>query len=206
MPTYQVIKNVPIAKLDSYTNNGWLLESQHDQEVKIIKNINTHHTIISHSMPSNTPTYLQRGIIQRPLSRYKESPLEEAVTFGFMNHPNFEFGALTLSILRTASQSNMYRLHKCTEIAAVMANKSKHYLQIYSNFDTKEQETDYLSKLHRLFHDPKNREKLGLDKNPTKLSLSNTDFWWDIENDIFLSFDAQFMVRLSQHLNVSFHQ
>jgi hypothetical protein len=187
---------------------GWTVEGGKNETVmRIKKTVSIGGTTdFSDDIEAENVYLVQRGTIKRPLGLYKDCSLGSAVSFDYMGSAEFEFGALPKSFRRIEAQSNMYELHKVESIVGIL-NGREFTLRIYANFDTEEEKLAYIKKLEALFAGKSyTKESLRVKQiEGSKVAIQdNIDFWWDINNDVFLCFDKQFMTRIGNYLQATF--
>lgn len=210
MSIYTLHKSIPAERLDAYKNLGW-----QDSTYSVITGFQHIKKECNTKSPRNdtwdikmkAPYLVQRGQIRRPLGQHTDMPLKNAVSLDYMGAAEFEFGALPSSFRRTEAQFMLYKKVKVPSIVACTGDKGKDFtLRLFANFDTTEQEAQYLGWLEQMFAgELRMKESVGVVKAAGKIVLNDhCDFWWDIENDVFMSFDKQFMSRISEHLLKSF--
>ena len=209
MGTYRLTKEIPPSRLQAYTNLGWILDAQYDDSASIRKEVMTSGNAVDSTDIAFVQPYLcQRGLIRRPLGKHVEDTLTQAVQLEFMGAAQFERGALERSLRRVESQFLLYK--KIVGKGIIASSKGREFdLRLLANFDTPERESQYLQMLHETFLGKRySNEKMGVEiLSGDKIMLTGTaDFWWDIKNDVFFSFDKQFMARIQNHLQASFAQ
>ena len=216
MGSYNLTKWVPKARLIQYQNLGWSVAktSGHElEQVPIFKTMITRSTSDDYSELRNEPIYLvQRATIRRPLGANVGKTLSGAVAFDYMGAAEFEFGELPKSLRRIESAYSLYDLRISESITAKLNGKDLK-LRVFGNFDTTEQWNAYNQQLVDAFSGRlRLKESLRTDvimpqsnTGCVEVLLQDIDFWWDIENDVFFSFDKQFMTRLPDHLKQSFN-
>lgn len=202
---YHLRKIVPNSRLNSYLQLGWVETSGNGESTEITKTLLIKSPEQHYDCGFHNPTLIQRGKIRRPLHTQKGGTLSAAVQFDYMGASEFEYGALPRSLKRVEAQYLLYQPYTFDIIAAV--NGKDMPLQVYANFDSDEQRLQYQQALIDVANRKiKTHEATYLTVDMFgKIALSTgCDFWWDIKNDVFFSFDKQFMSRIDGHLRSSF--
>jgi hypothetical protein len=205
MGTYRLSKAIPKARSASYSNIGWSVGSSNDELAFVTKEIQTGTQDDYTDIQDRAPYLVQRGLIRRPLGQYVECTLTQAVEMEYMGAAQFEYGALPKSLRRIEAQFMLYKKVVAKNIVANIRGR-EFDLRVLANFDSPEREAEYLTQLREVIEGQRYiEERLGMDTRGGKLSVTDrTDFWWDITNDVFFSFDKQFMSRIQNHLQASF--
>ncbi len=148
--------------------------------------------------------YIQRNTINRPLGDFNGKILSNAVDHDYMGSSEFEWGALPKSMRRMQALHSAGAM-KRVKVEDIVENDKP--LFVYHGMS----DADYakwMVELRRNF----NGDKTQFTQEPTyferasrvaKNYRSEIDLWWDIENDVFWSFDKNFMKRLETHLLTS---
>lgn len=142
-----------------------------------------------------TPHLIQRCEIKRPLSDYRGKRFSEAVSLDYMGSAEFEFGALPKS-LRAMSE------HGCTLYTVPAITEGDVSLKVLCTFDDAGL-AEYTKYLQRMRNEKLGRlnTKESVQFDPAHRRYSNTDLWWDIDNNVMWSFDKAFMNSL--HVNLA---
>lgn len=144
-----------------------------------------------------TPYLIQRAEINRPLAPATVR-LSQAVNFDYMGSAEFEFGALPQSFRRIEAMADAW---KCRTVPEIMEGEMA--LRVWSAF-TDEEFEEYKGYLLRLRNPGKDsirtKEGTRFEAGREKSTYSNTDFWWDIDNDVMFGFDKTFMNRVGDYV------
>ena len=188
MAELTIRKHVPNERVNAYLNLGWekpnfqgAVESNETCLTKVVRTAASTNDEVVCSF--REPYLIQRALIRRPLGKYADATLTEAVAFDYMGAAEFEFGALPKSLRCSEAQWQLYNHHIIDGLTARREGK-EYALRMYANFEWTELEQ---------------RGKQGPLQVPER-----TDFWWDIKNCVFFAFDKQFMARVDNHLRASF--
>jgi hypothetical protein len=144
---------------------------------------------------------VQRAGIPTPLAD-TNATLTNSLNLEYMGSAEFEFGALPKSLrhLRSAhEQGNMViRL-----VPDILQGESP--LRVLSAFDD-DSFLEYTKELNKLrYENPRTKECTRFQHDYGKMwGPSNTEFWWDIDNDAMWSFNKRYMNRLVSYLENSF--
>ena len=202
MKKLTIRKTIPSSYKVSYLNLGWTeLEDLPYGQLSMQRVLYTNETTNRmDEIICTPPELLQRGCIYRPLGLHKELPLQRAVDLENMGSEEFALHKRLASLRRIESQFLLYRQTLTTNITAFDKFRKEHPLRMYHNFDTFDQLKSYIDALHKLFHDPAAGLRLQhepvLGRTTPNLALDSTDFWWDIANDVLLTFDKQFISNI----------
>lgn len=211
--TLTLYKQIPEVRKQEYLDTGWEIESVNERRVvvKYVKETNGSYNR-SEPIEHSVPYLIQRGKIVRPLGEQKGVSISRAVDMDYMGSAEFEFGALPLSLRMIQAQFPMYKMHRIENFKVVEDGKDR-FLRVFANFDTEDQLADYVKWLTQLETGGlrlKERSNFALsDRGPAfpkreKNDYSFTDFWWDINNNVFFSFDKNFMNRLPEIMKNTF--
>ena len=153
-------------------------------------------------MPASTQTIRQPYDIQRGTIRrgYAESArYSEAVDNHYMGSSEFEWGALPKSLRRMQAHADGLTLLTFPEVVDVHSNP----LLALGNFNRIDP-AEYSEAIGVVAHrKARTRERTGFaDQMEVQQSrpFSPADVWWDINNDVMMSFDAVFMADLPRLL------
>jgi hypothetical protein len=147
-----------------------------------------------------TPYLIQRAEINTPLAE-KTSRLSNAVGFDYMGSAEFEFGALPKSFRRIESQADAFVCRLVPEIT-----EDETPLRVWSYLSDKDFETykGYLLRFRNPGKDPMHtKEGVRFEAGREKSKYGNTDFWWDIDNDVMFGFKKEFMKRVGDYVTAS---
>jgi hypothetical protein len=225
MPQYRMTKNVPAARSEEYIKAGWIVfdsafPTPKPDFVAIRKSVKTNAPHDDHDvLRFRQPHLIQRGSINR-LS--KRSRLTEAVALDYMGAAEFEFGALPKSLRCIESQFHLYQTHTFADIW-VYHEEHMTPLQVFANFDTDEDRTQYLDWLNKIINNESHPKEWTRLEIGNRLSFDaraalrqegksedahtepdKTNFWWDVDNHVMFSFNNKFMKRLPEFLANSF--
>ena len=146
------------------------------------------------------PYLVQLAEINRPLGQYRGKKFSEAVSTEAMGNSNFEFGAMSKSLRAFQAQFENVTIRKVETIT----DKDGSVLRVLSTLNDQDWEI-YKQHLHSLREDKIRMEEVSRFAKDYQMGrYSNTDLWWDIQNQVMWSFDKQFMNRLTEHLQASF--
>lgn len=146
------------------------------------------------------PVLVQRGTINRPLTKYQDKMLTSAVTLHYMGNSMFD-GAITNSLLCIQAQFFGYRVVTVPEITKSVKGKSC-ALRIYGCFDSKEDEDQYIDWIKRMH----NKELTLSEWSAFEQDCKIADFWWDLTNHVIFSFDRNFLERLPSNIQASINK
>lgn len=135
------------------------------------------------------PEALFPGTILRPHGMYETLPIFDAVDF---DEDALECGRVyaLAAFYAFQAQFSMAKVYKVTEVTRFIGDGTiQLYLRIYGNFDTEEQKQEYINGIAKAY---------TLDGNALK--NMKHDFWWDMENRVFMTFDKKFLYHLPQLL------
>lgn len=138
-----------------------------------------------------TPYLIQRGKIKLPLVDAGERVFT-AVNLEYMGSAEYEFGALPKSLLRFKSfltEENIRTLDNIQE-----DGNSLKVISILNDADFAEY-ASHLEKLRsrKTSYQYHTKEASRFNEDYKSIGGSpKTDFWWDIENDVMFTFNAEF--------------
>lgn len=208
-------KHIPPSREAQYINAGWQFGCMSNAKADSVFIQREVHTNAGHDVDDYLelkPLYhIQRGRIRRPLGKHLQSTVTQAIDLDYMGNAHFEFGALPRSLRRIQAQFGLYQLYKVEDLS-VAIDRQVFVLRVFANFDTDAQRLQYQSWLQDLAADKVRMEEYsGFEKRmrPPNFPIiaansSGFDVWWDIVNDVFFSFDKNFMNRIDSHLRISF--
>lgn len=145
------------------------------------------------------PNLIQRGTVASNL-RPANVRLSEAVDFDYMGSAEFEFGALPKSFRRIEANADSFVMRKVPEITKGTAD-----LRVWSYLSDEEFE-EYKTYLIRLrYPTPKTEIRT---KETTRFNadyhaynpIFETNFWWDVDNDVMFGFKKNFMNRVGDYV------
>ncbi len=200
-----ITKEIPENLLSQYVNLGWSRVPSSVGSTVISKVVQTGNSVSNHiDLEWRAPCYVQRGKIRRPVGYYQDETLSRAVDLDYMGSAEFEFGALSTSLRCVESQLILYKLHVVDSIPGYRDGKT-HSIRLFANFDTEEQLATYVAYLKDMVAGKlqmKESTYMKLELGAVAIS-DRCDFWWDIRNNVFMSFDKQFMSRIINHVHRS---
>ena len=205
----RMTKEIPNDRVNAYNAIGWsivLMQSPHPGHTFMFKNVETKQGRDEEARHEFKPIYLvQRAQIRRPYNDHTKDGIRGATKLDYMGSAEFEFGALPRSLRFAQAQKQLYNRFKEESIYRFREDGSQQPLLIYANFDTIEQYYQYVVWLGQAIDgNLRMKESLRMKIGSTSPEEYDPDFWWDIDNHVFMSFDKEFMKRLPQHLENSF--
>lgn len=158
---------------------------------------------------------IQRGMIQIN-SGSDPKRISESVSFDYMGSAEFEYGALSESLREVKVSFDVYKLETLSELKEIISQRS---LRIFypdcKDFNLSEY-IEWLKRLSR--NEVRLQEWSNFDAwfkvivDPTNSIFSRmvtsqrrTDFWWDIQNHVFWSFNKRFMNKFPKILQATFN-
>lgn len=191
------VPNVKMVTLGFVNNNGMAEIKAFDiingnGQINIDKYMPESYTLVTtdheniHNVKAKKPYLVFRGTI-KDLSGIKS--FSESVQLDYMGSSEFEWGAPTYSRLRMAYyyRHGKYRKHRIDS----MKDTKDNVLRIYHRFSD-EQVVEY-AKFLREYINGKIRFKEWTDFDAVSKGTSRWDgkfdFWWDIENDCYFSYN-----------------
>ena len=203
-----VLKQVPADRLQAYLDIGWSFQGTHDTaNLGIIRKLVTTWTGRDEleQQAWRAPHLVKRARIRKPRNDYKGATLSQSVNMDYMGAAEFEWGALPQSLRVVQAQKSLYNRFKADRISKVLDDGSVAKLLYYANFDTTEQFEQYEEWLLDVINGKRHmKESLRMSVGTEVGGEYDPDFWWDIRNHVFMSFDKDYMKRLPQHLDESF--
>lgn len=146
----------------------------------------------------NKPYLIQRGVIISPLAD-PNIRLSQAVDLDYMGSAEFEFGAVPASFRRIEKVADDWKMRTCLSFAG-----GKEALHVWGAFDSEITFQDYLGFLI----DIRTKNSIRLEGR-SEFDLSSiefrkkmgwqspqTDFWWDIQNDVMWTFHKEASKRV----------
>ena len=148
-----------------------------------------------------TPYLIQRGTIRRPLANFNGLPLSKVIDFDYMGSAEFEYGAVPKAFREFRKNKQDCNM----EVVYSIERDGKPLRMFYylSNEEA-EQYKEFLFNLRSGDKGIRLEEPSYFRFEDDGRKFVNTDFWWDIENNVIFSFDKNFMNRLEDHLNTSY--
>jgi hypothetical protein len=147
---------------------------------------------------------IQRGEIK---NRKKEAPIKENVTWDYMGSAEFEYGALPTSLRRIQRNFDKYKRVMFQDIT----NLEGASLIVMHSFESADELAEYKDLLVLLSKDKvdlkersyfsswfRNRDKWD------KRYREDCNLWWDISNDVWFSFDKDYMKIVLDNWTESF--
>ena len=148
------------------------------------------------------PYLVARGQIQRPLGKFNDMPLQRAVRFDNVGNVKLNMNQ-ALSIVE--SMWSLYHIEQLPLIRTTRAGR-EYALAVFGNFDTNSQLGDYqkylMSAIGGIEYAEEDLRLRWVDGCATPTGTA--DFWFDVRNGVFFSFDRMFMQHIEQHLRASF--
>lgn len=193
-----IYKQVDASVQKAYLNSGWSIS---DSLCGIIKRDLPHVPVKGKSeifIRSQKPELIQRGNINRPMSKYSGTALTGAVSLHYTGNSLFE-GMLTHSLLSILAQFFKYEVVVVPSLTRNVKGKPCS-LRIFGCFDNDEQREEYISYLTALY----NSDLPLYEWSAFERDSTIADFWWDLNNNALFTFDRNFMERLPSHLQSSF--
>jgi len=155
------------------------------------------------------PYLIQRGELRQPLAE-GTARFSDAVNCDYMGSAEFEFGALPQSLRRFQAQKANWSIRKIPEITEDKSAEGvgERQLRVLSCMNDA-QFAEYKAHLIAARHEktaPRTKESTNFTVEARARSKysAETDFWWDIDNDVMFSFHKIAMNRLQQWLESSF--
>jgi hypothetical protein len=137
---------------------------------------------------------IQRGKIK---GKQENVPVKENVTWEYMGSSEFEFGALNKALKRIRANFDKYRRVVFHDIVNIHGAP----LVLLHPFQTVEELQEYKEQLLLLGQDKLRLQEISyfsswcVDKNRwDKSNRENCDIWWDIDHDVWFSFDGEYMM------------
>ena len=147
---------------------------------------------------TNLRTFIQVGSINRPLRKYENTGITEAVSFERPSPEALTSSLLTTSMLVINALLFKYGTYTVPTINRLINGKVCS-LRVFGSFDNEDQLHSYTDSLYSLYNSPESvAANLCFDSN----NLHN-DVWWDCANHVLISFDRNFLTHAVEHLKVS---
>lgn len=141
------------------------------------------------------------GVIQRPINKYIDAPLWDAVTFD-PRDIQYRIGEVFKALRVVESHFDEFQTHKLESICVQNQRKLAFGCRVFGRFESETQLAEYENELQVAWRG--DSLVRGFRSGLFGALPGRTDFWWDLENNVFWSFDRRFMARLPQHLKASF--
>lgn len=147
------------------------------------------------------PYDIQRGTIRNGYAA--DSRYSHAVDNDYMGSSEFEWGALPTSLRRLQEERTDLTMLAAPEVT----DSTGRALLLYGNF-TRHDPVAYREMIRAVAHgEARTREFTGfgdhLGKGSMRRSTRVTNVWWDINNDVFMSFESDFIADLPRILKNS---
>lgn len=151
------------------------------------------------------PQFVRRAQIKRPLGRYAGSHILQSMTFDFMSFDwaqspacsEYDNHTLEVSLYRMRAQRFAYRVDRFEDFNVLDKDRT-FALRIFHGFNREElaRYCGFLLDIRSARHttlDPTGLEALtGLPHGP--------DLWWDLDNDVIITFDKNYAFRINEML------
>ncbi len=137
------------------------------------------------------PYLIQRCQIKQPIANRK-SRLSEAVEFDYMGSAEFEWGAIPESLRRIDSNQADWKMRLVNDLVVCEGFGSTLRVWSYLSDDDFSKYAIYLQLLRG--------GKLRTKEHPRFQPNERTNFWYDIENDVMLGFEKNFMNRVGDYV------
>lgn len=197
-------RTIPSNLKNRYTNLGWSpsLESS-DGKTTVTKTVVVPYSNDAEIRINGTRPYLvARGQIQRPLGKFNDMPLQRAVRFDNVGNVKLNMNQ-ALSIVE--SMWSLYHMGQLPLIRTTRGGR-EYALTVFGNFDDNNQLGDYqkylMSAIGGIEYAEEDLCLRWVDGCATPTGTA--DFWFDVRNGVFFSFDRMFMQHIEHHLRVSF--
>lgn len=125
-----------------------------------------------------------------------DSRLSKAVKFDYMGSAEFEWGALPESFRKIEQHADNF----IWRFVPGINDENGNALQVWSYFNNVEfaEYEVYLKQMRNPSSIESGKriqlkEHSGFENGASKFRSENTDFWWDIENNVMFGFDPKFM-------------
>lgn len=149
-------------------------------------------------MPLSAPYLVQRATIVRPYVDMANTKLGDAVDLDYMGSSEFENGGTGVSLRVFQARES----HIKQSVHPTITDALKRPLFIVHTFDDANLAAynGYLRRLRGVDQTLRTKERTNFDQS---IKNSNTDFWWDLQNHVFWSFDQHFMMGMIKTLRAS---
>lgn len=203
MAKLTLTKSIPHSLEHRYTNLGWQIQSEDGDSYTVSKTV-----VVPYSsdavirLGGNRPYLTFCGQIMRPLGKQSNLPLSRAVRF-------FPPGNVKLDMNQALSiVESMWSLYSLTPLPLIKTLRGgrEYPLLTFGNFDTAQQRDEYQRYLFGAIGGKEySEEELFLRfEHGHVVQTSDVDFWFDVRNGVFFSFDRMFLQHIEQHLRASF--
>lgn len=143
---------------------------------------------------------VQRAEINRPLNDYSGKRFSHAVDLDYMGSSEFEWGATAKGLRDIQAHAGEFKITSVRHIT-----REDKVLRIYHKM-TDDQLKEYTDKLTEIWEQgmqaEQAKERTHFYRSAKSYELE-TDLWWDLLNCVIWSFDKNFMMRLTDHLEAS---
>lgn len=186
-----------------YVANGWSSEGNyvvldHFASLRTINELQINSTPIYSVEPSSLADWIQRGSINRPLRKFKDTCLTEAISFNNPSKVACSLSALTVSVIALSSQLFAAEHFSVPSVSRRVKDNTCS-LHVFGVFDSDEDSAKYIKSLIDLFNSPSSADAgLCFDSDST-----DTDVWWDCLNNVFFSFDRNFLSNIESNIKAS---
>jgi len=191
------ITTIPLENLFLYQENDWFIHSR-----LAVGDTRMGNVVVAKetALPSNCQWMcdpkrinLIGGKINRPLFKFKDDRIFDAVTFP----PTANSDLVLTSLIRIKETHFAYTVTKQRQIFAIDETGEKKFaIHVYHRLTDKEF-NEYCDNL-KLLRFKTGSVGFSINESPT-IERQIADFWWDIENDVLLSFDRYFMSSIGEH-------
>jgi hypothetical protein len=207
------MKLIPEDRVKNYEVCGFEIRLTGNNTLLAVKEIATATSDSTISLDMKAPYLIQRGRIQYPLVKDRTQQvhvprLSEAVALDYMGAAEFEYGALPRSLRAVQHTMPLYTEYVFPGLKRETEKGEIQTLRVFGNFDTPLQVTQYMAFLeeiiqHKLY--VKEATRFTDVVKPEWWTVGYyPDFWWDIQNHVFMYFDKRFGKQLPRHLQSSF--
>lgn len=174
-----------------------VLESDSDREIRISQAAQRK-LLEALDKPLSAPYMVQRATIVRPYVDMANAKLGDAVDLDYMGSSEFENGATGISLRVFQARASDIR----QSVHPTITDALKRPLFIVHTFDDAKLDVynGYLRRLRGIDQAIRTKERTNFDQS---IKSSDTDFWWDLHNHVFWSFDQHFMMGMIKTLRSS---
>lgn len=201
---------VSLEQVSLYQEHGWEfidISKENSGLSRVKKTVHSHEPFdqLVNAKNGDKPWLIQRASIRRPLGKFKRQGLSASLNFDYMGSSEFEHDNLPDSLLRVHSTFFDYQLQKSDEIYIHSAGKT-FCLRLFTRLKGLQlaQYFEYIKQLRKGTLQLKEFSRFdGYAFSDSSLP-TQTDFWWDVDNDVFFSFDKTYLSELPSQLLQSF--